>query len=252
MLLPRPHWLSWTWALRVIDLDLRLPGEQVGAGTVTWSAGGATTTVTSTGDALDVTGDVDAAAARFHLDLDATAVDAACDRAGLSQAVPRWVRRPRCADLWTFCAAYVCGGDPDSAPVRAIFEPAPTPDDMLSAGHDRLVAHGLKPSRADHLLGVARMFADEPAALTSSALLDLDADAAVARLARLPHIGKRRAVEIATGPLGHDDVPADLTPHRDRLVELLDHSWQDIQRVVAATTPYRGIATDSLRDAVAD
>ncbi|MGH3385738.1 MAG: hypothetical protein ACRDO1_14260 [Nocardioidaceae bacterium] len=252
MLLPRPHWLGWTWALRVIDLDLRLPGERVDGVTVAWSAGGRSTIVTCTGDMLEVTGDVDAAASRFHLDLDAAAVDEACDRSGLSPAVPRWVRRPRCADLWTFCAAYVCGGDPDSAPVRAVFDQDPTPDDLLSTGHDQLVAHGLKPSRADHLLGVATMFADEPSAFTSAALLALDADAAVARLARLPHIGKSRAVEIATGPLGHDDVPADLTPHRDRLVELLDLSWQEIQRVVAAMAPYRGIATDSLRDAVAD
>lgn len=115
LLLGRPGWLDWSWALRVLDQEIRLAGEEVRLvdGVVatpclladeplvfTVAAGGSHLAVRP---AAPVVGEF--VSRRFHLDLDEMALSAALGRSALYGvlAPDGWVRRPAAAALWPYC-----------------------------------------------------------------------------------------------------------------------------------------------------
>ena len=215
VLVDRPGWLEWPWVLRMLDQEVRVTGEEVrlAEGTVATPCLMAdeplVVTVRGGGSHLAVTPSAPApgefVAGRFHLGLDATAVDAALAKSTLVRLFERdgWVRRPAAAMLWSYCLVFLCGGDPDAPPVRRMFaelgRPAghlrlpPDPADLLTAGDDRIVGFGVAAHRAANVVGLARAFAARPDRYDEATLRALPGDEAIARLAELPHIGSTRA-----------------------------------------------------------
>ncbi len=278
ILIDRPGWLDWSWALSVLDQEVRLPGEEVRAddGLIATpcllSSKGddrpVAVTVRSSGPGLAVTPARPALAAwvtrRFHLDLDTEAVGAALARTGLfdTEGPVRWVRRPAAAGLWPFCLAYLCGGDPDAAPVRRLLadlgRPAgtlrllPEPADLLTAGAGRLAGYGLAAHRVAHVLGLAQAFAANPDRYDEAVLLGLPAGQAVARIAKLPHIGATRARLICAVALGHDDVLPDLSRRGEQLHRALGVSWSRLTDMAREAAPYRSLLGDTLTELIAD
>ncbi len=274
ILIDRPGWLDWSWALSVLDQEVRLPGEEVRAadGLIATPCllgdQPVPVTVRSRGPGLAVTPAQPALAGqvsgRFHLELDPEAVSVALARTGLfaDGAPVRWVRRPAAAGLWPFCLAYLCGGDPDAAPVRRLLaglgRPAgtlrllPEPADLLTAGADRLAGYGLAAHRAGHVLGLAQAFAANPDRYDESVLLGLPARQAVARITELPHIGASRARLICGTALGHDDVLPDLSRRGEQLYRTLGVTWSRLQSMARAAAPYRSVLGDTLAELIAD
>ena len=121
LLFDRPGWLDWPWALRVLDQEVRVAGEEVrpaeGKVATACLVAGEPLVVTVTGGASQLTVKPSAPAAgefvvrRLHLDLDETAVDAALEKSTLAGLFERdgWVRRPAAAMLWSYCMVFLCG-----------------------------------------------------------------------------------------------------------------------------------------------
>jgi 3-methyladenine DNA glycosylase/8-oxoguanine DNA glycosylase len=271
-----PDWFDWQLALKIIDRELRVPGETINL------AGGRIVTPCRLADVpallaleadvlsggarwLEVRPPTEAAAQhavdRFHLDLDAQAVSAALDRTGLPLPDKGWLRRPAAAALWPYLLCYLAGGDPDSQQVTLLFGElgsriglltlAPEPADILGAGEGRLTSYGIAPHRAANVLGLAQVFATRPEYYDEVTLRQLPANEAVARLAKLPHIGKARAAEIASGPLGHDDVLPDLSRRAEQLRRTLGLSWAEVLASAERAAPYRSVLGDTLAQALA-
>ena len=95
LLVDRPGWLDWAWALRVLDQEVRVTGEEVRPAeglvataclvaeeplVVTVTGGGGHLAVTPPAPAL-----VEFVTRRFHLDLDERAVDRALERSTLAR-----------------------------------------------------------------------------------------------------------------------------------------------------------------------
>ena len=274
LLIGRPGWLDWSWALRVLDQEVRLVGEEVRLAdgvvatpylladeplVVTVTAGGSHLAVKP---AAPVLGEF--VTRRFHLDLDETAVSAALGGSALAGVVPPdgWVRRPAAAALWPYCLIFLCGGDPDAHPVRRIFAelggPAghlqvpPEPGDLLSAGDHRLGAYGLAPHRVANVIGLARAFMARPERYDEIALRALPAGEAIARLAELPHIGATRARAISSTALGHDDVLPDLSRQDEQLRRRLGLGWSQVRADARRAAPYRSILGDTLLALLSD
>jgi hypothetical protein len=274
LLVDRPGWLDWPWALRVLDQEVRLTGEEVrpAEGMVTTACLVADepviVSVTGTGSHLTVTPPGPAlgefVARRFHLDLDETAVAAALDRSTLAGLFQRdgWVRRPAAAMLWSYCLAFLCGGDPDAPPVRRMFAELgrpvghlrlpPDPADLLDAGDHRIVGFGLAPHRAANVIGLARAFAAKPDRYDEVMLRALSGDEAIARVAELPHIGPTRARAISSTAVGHDDVLPDLARQDEQLRSRLGLGWSQIRAAARHAAPYRSVLGDTLLELLAD
>jgi hypothetical protein len=270
LLLDRPGWLDWDWALSVLDQEVRLTGEEVSPAEGVISTAylesdkPLVATVTADRSQLAVTPSAPALGGhvtrRFHLDLDESAVSAALDRSGLHSVLEPhgWVRRPAAAALWSYCLIFLCGADPDAPPVRQLFaelgRPAghlrlpPDPADLLAAGDQRLIACGIAPHRVANVLGLARAFAATPDRYDEVTLRALPADAAIARVAELPHIGPVRARAIASTALGHDDVLPDLSRQHERLHRRWGLHWPQVRASARRATPYRSILGDTLLD----
>ena len=274
LLVSRPGWLDWRWALTVLDQEVRLTGEDVEptAGVIVSPCLLAdqplVVTVTAGEAGLEVLPGVPALGGlvtrRFHLDLDRAAVSAALD----SSALPRmpeadgWVRRPAAAALWPYCLIFLCGGDPGDAAVRQMFaelgrpagrlQVAPDAADLLTAGDQRLIAYGMAPHRAANVLGLARAFATRPGRYDEAALLALPADQAIARVAELPHIGPTRARAIASTALGHDDVLPDLGRRDEQMRRKLGLSWAQVRASARRAAPYRSVLGDTLLELLSD
>lgn len=268
LLLDRPGWLDWSWALTVLDQEVRLAGEDVRPAegviatplllsdkplVVTVTAGGSHLVVMPSEPALG-----EFVTRRFHLDLDETAVSAALDRITLPGVLEPdgWVRRPAAAALWSYCLIFLCGGDPGAAPVRRMvaelgrlaghLQIPPEPADLLTAGEQRLIAYGVAAHRVANVLGLARAFATRPERYDEIALRSLPADEAIARVAELPHIGVTRSRAICTTALGHDDVLPDLARHDEQLRRMLGLSWPQVRANARRAAPYRSILGDML------
>ena len=214
LLVDRPGWLDWPWALRVLDREVRVTGEEVrpaeGMVATACLVADEPVVITVTGGESQLTVKPSApapgefVARRFHLDLDETAVDVALEKSTFAGLFERdgWVRRPAAAMLWSYCLVFLCGGDPDASPVQRIFaelgRPAghlrlpPDPADLLTAGERRIVGYGVAPHRAANVVGLARAFAANPDRYDEVALRALPGDEAIARVAELPHIGATR------------------------------------------------------------
>jgi 3-methyladenine DNA glycosylase/8-oxoguanine DNA glycosylase len=274
LLVDRPGWLDWPWALRVLDQEVRVAGEEVrpAGGTVatpylvadeplavTVSGGGSHLTVTPSAPALG-----EFVARRFHLDLDETDVAGSLDKTTLSGLFERdgWVRRPAAATLWSYCLVFLCGGDPDAPPVRRMFaelgRPAghlrlpPDPADLLTAGDHRIVGYGVAAHRAANVAGLARAFAASPDRYDEVTLRALPGDEAIARVAELPHIGPTRARAIASTALGHDDVLPDLARQDEQLRSRLGLGWTQIRAAARRAVPYRSVLGDTVLELLSD
>ena len=274
LLVDRPGWLDWSWALRVLDQEVRLTGEEVrpAAGMVTTACLVAdeplVVSVTGTGSHLTVTPPgpalADFVVRRFHLDLDQTAVAAALDASTLAGLFERdgWVRRPAAAMLWPYCLAFLCGGDPDAPPVRRMFAELgrpvghlrlpPDPADLLEAGDHRIAGFGLAPHRAANVIGLARAFAAQPDRYDEVTLRALAGDEAIARVAELPHIGPTRARAISSTAVGHDDVLPDLARQDEQLRSRLGLGWSQIRAAARHAAPYRSVLGDTLLELLSD
>jgi 3-methyladenine DNA glycosylase/8-oxoguanine DNA glycosylase len=274
MLVDCPGWFDWRWALRMLDQEVRVAGEDVrpAEGKLATPCLVAdeplVVTVTSDGDRLAVTparavlGEL--VTRRFHLDLDEAAVSAALDKARLSGLPDHagWVRRPAAVTLWSYCLVFLCGGDPDAVAVRRLFAELgqdasnlklpPDPADLLTAGEHRIVSFGVAPRRAANVVGLARAFAAIPDRFDEITLRALPADVAIARIAELPHIGSTRARVICGGALGHEDVLPNLARHEDQLRRRLDQGWPQIQAAARHAAPYRSILGDTLLNLLSD
>ena len=122
LLVDRPGWLDWPWALRVLDQEVRVTGEEVrpAEGMVATACLVAeeplVVTATGRGGHLAVTPPAPAlgefVTRRFHLDLDENAVDTALEKSTLAGLLERdgWVRRPAAAMFWSYCLVFLCGG----------------------------------------------------------------------------------------------------------------------------------------------
>jgi 3-methyladenine DNA glycosylase/8-oxoguanine DNA glycosylase len=274
LLVDRPGWLDWPWVLRVLDQEVRVTGEEVrlAEGTVATACLVAdeplVVTVTGGGGHLAVTPPAPAlgelVTRRFHLDLDASAVDTALGKSTLARLFERdgWVRRPAAATLWSYCLVFLCGGDPDAPPVRRAFaelgRPAgrlrlpPDPADVLTAGDHRIVSYGVAPHRAANVTGLARAFAARPDRYDEVTLRALPGDEAIARVAELPHIGPTRARAISSTALGHDDVLPDLARQDEGLRDRLGLGWSQIRAAARHAVPYRSILGDTLLELLSD
>lgn len=295
LMISRPGWLDWSWALNVLAREVRLTGEDVrlADGVVATpyllADGPLAVTVGADGPHLAVTPSApwlgELVACRFHLGLDEAAVSGALSRSELPGGIGAagWVRRPAAAALWSYCLIFLCGGDPDAAPVRQIFaelgrpaDPlaagraasgraatagqadagqlriAPEPADLLTAGDRRLISCGVAPHRAANVLSLARAFAARPDRYDEVSLRALPGEQAVARLAELPHIGATRSREIASTALGHDDVLPDLARRGEQLRRKLGLSWSQVRASAPRTAPYRSILGDTLLDLLSD
>jgi len=272
-----PGWLDWTWALSVLESEVLVTGEVVNraAGTLITSCAPddepvAVTVRKADGRLLVTPGDaavVRAVVRRFHLDLDRQAVEQALD-ASLPRFVPArtadagWVRRPAAAGLWPYCLIFLSGGNPWSESISRIFADlgakagplrvAPRPDDILTAGHEKLGGYGIAGHRVGNMLGLASAFATRPGRYDEETLRALPGDVAVKRLGELPHIGTRRARAIASTALGHDDVLPDLSRHDDRLRQVLGSDWPRVRAAARLASPYRSVVGDTLLDLVTD
>jgi 3-methyladenine DNA glycosylase/8-oxoguanine DNA glycosylase len=274
LLVGRPGWLDWSWALSVLDQEVRLTGEEVRP------AGGVlatpclladrplVVTVTAAGSQLAVMPSApelgELVTRRFHLDLDEAAVSAALDRSTLAGVLEPngWVRRPAAAALWPYCLVFLCGGDPDAPAVRQMFaelgQPAghlqipPDPADLLTAGDDRLISYGVAPHRVANVLGLARAFAATPDRYDEMVLRALPADEAIARVAELPHIGATRARVISSTALGHDDVLPDLARQDGQIRASLGLGWSEVRAGARRAAPYRSILGDTLLELLSD
>ena len=269
-----PGWLDWPWALRVLDQEVRVTGEEVrpGEGMVAAACLVAgepvVVTVTGGGGHLAVTPPVpvlgEFVTARFHLDLDENAVGTALGKTALAGSFGRdgWVRRPAAAMLWSYCLVFLCGGDPDAPSVRRVFaelgRPAgrlwwpPDPADLLTAGEHRIVSYGVAPHRAANVAGLARAFAARPDRYDEVTLRALPGDEAIARVAELPHIGPTRARVISSTALGHDDVLPDLARQDEALRSRLGLGWSQIRAAARHAVPYRSILGDTLLELLSD
>lgn len=239
LLVDRPGWLDWAWALRVLDQEVRVTGEEVrpAEGTVATACLVAeeplVVTVTGGGGHLAVTPPAPAlgefVSRRFRLDLDENAVDTALEKSTLSRLFERdgWVRRPAAAMLWSYCLVFLCGGDPDALSVRRMFaelgRPAgrlqlpPDPSDLLTAGDHRIVGYGVAPHRAANVVSLARAFAARPDKYDEVTLRALPGDEATARVAELPHIfGGNLLREIITAWLNFGVILDHGTQHQER------------------------------------
>ncbi len=274
LLVDRPGWLDWSWALKVLDQEVRLAGEEVRLaegmiGTPCLLADGPlVVTVTAAGSQLAVTPGTPELGAmvarRFHLELDEAAVSAALDASTLPDLVEPdgWLRRPAAAALWSYCVIFLCGGDPDAPAVRRMFSElgrpaghlrfAPDPADLLTAGDDTITGYGVAPHRAANVLGLARAFAARPDRYDEITLRALPADEAIARVAELPHIGSTRARAISSTALGHDDVLPDLARQDEQLRRRLGLGWSQIRAAARRAAPYRSILGDTLLEFLSD
>lgn len=274
VLVARPGWLDWPWALRVLDREVRVAGEEVrpaeGMVATAYLLADEPVVITVTGGESQLTvqpsapAPVESVACRFHLDLDETAVDAALDRSTLAGLFERdgWVRRPASAMLWSYCLVFLCGGDPDAPPVRQLFaelgRPAgqlrlpPDPADVLTAGDRRIVGYGVAPHRAANVIGLARAFAAQPDRYDETTLRALPGDEAIARIAELPHIGPTRARTISSTALGHDDVLPDLARQDEQLRSRLGLGWSQIRAAARHAAPYRSVLGDTLLELLSD
>jgi 3-methyladenine DNA glycosylase/8-oxoguanine DNA glycosylase len=274
LLVDRPGWLDWGWALRVLDQEVRLVGEEVrpAEGIVVTPCVVAdepvVVTVIGQGSHLAVTPSSpvqgEFVARRFHLDLAETAVSAALDRSTLAGLLERdgWVRRPAAATLWSYCLIFLCGGDPDAPAVRRMFaelgrqaghlQLAPDPADLLTAGDHRLIGYGVAPHRAANVIALARAFAARPDRYDEITLRALPGDEAVARMSELPHIGSTRARAISSTALGHDDVLPDLARQDEQLRRRLGLGWSQIRAAAGRAAPYRSILGDTLLELLSD
>ena len=278
LLVDRPGWLDWGWALRVLDQEVRLTGEEVRP--AEGPAGGMVVTPCLVADEpliVTVTGTASQLAVmpsapvlgefvvrRFHLDLDVTAVFTALERTALAGLLERdsWVRRPAAAALWPYCLIFLCGGDPDAAAVRRLFaelgRPAghlqlpPDPVDLLAAADHRIVGYGVAPHRAANVVALARAFAASPDRYDEITLRALPAEQAIARLAELPHIGATRARAICSTALGHEDVLPDLARHDEQLRRTLGLGWPQVRAAARRAAPYRSILGDTLLELASD
>ena len=264
LLIARPGWLDWSWALSVVDREVRVAGEEVrpadGAIATPYllADGPLVVTVRARGGQLAVTPSIPAlgeiVTRRFHLDLDEEAVLVALDRAGLPgvRGPGSWVRRPAASALWSYCLIFLCGGNPDARPVSRIFaelgdasghlQIPPEPGALLTAGEHRLIAYGISPHRAANVLGLARAFATKPESYDEVALRTLPAAEAVARIAKLPHIGPTRARTIASTALGHDDVLPDLARQDQQMRRRLRRDWSQLRSSARLAAPFRSIS----------
>jgi len=266
-----PDWFDWTWALaRILD-DAPLPNErvQVAQGCLTTASGGHAELVAARscggGRALTVSPGGDEAASflarRFHLCLDAAAVEGALGATGIERLdSTRWCRRPAAAGLWPFTFVYLSGLPAHSEAMVTLFRdlggavgglPCPPPSaTVLEAGRARLASYGVAAHRADNLLALAKAFAQAPERYDDGALRALPADQALARLSELPHIGATRARAIATSALGHDDVLADLSRLDERLRLAVGLGWSQIRARAEAARPYRSVVGDTLLERI--
>lgn len=274
LLVDRPGWLDWGWALRVLDQEVRLPGEEVRPAdgviatpylladeplVVSIQAAGSHLAVRPLAPALG-----EFVTRRFHLDLDEMAVAVALGRSGLPGVLEPdgWVRRPAAAAFWAYCLVFLCGGDPDAPAVRQMFAElgrpaghlriAPDPADLLTAGEPRLLTYGIAPRRVANVLGLAQAFAARPDRYDEITLRALPADEVIARIAELPHIGATRARAIASGPLGHDDVLPDLARQDEQLRRKLGLAWSQVRAGARAAAPYRSILGDTLLELLSE
>lgn len=264
LLVDRPGWLDWAWALRVLDQEVRLAGEEVrpaeGVIATPWLVADEplVVTVTAAGSQLAVTPSMpglgELVARRFHLGLDEVAVSAALDSSRLPGLLEPdgWLRRPAAAALWPYCLVFLCGGDPDAPAVRRMFgelgrpagqlQLAPDPADLLTAGEERITGYGVAPHRAANVAGLARAFAARPDRYDEITLRMLPAGEAIARVAELPHIGSARAKAISSTALGHDDVLPDLARQDEQLRRRLGFGWSQIRAAALRAAPYRTAA----------
>jgi 3-methyladenine DNA glycosylase/8-oxoguanine DNA glycosylase len=274
LLVDRPGWLDWGWALRVLKQEVRLVGEEVhpADGMVVTPCLVAddplVVTVTGSGSQLAVTPAAplvgEFVVRRFHLDLDEAAVSTALERSTLAGLLEQagWVRRPAAAALWPYCLIFLCGGDPDAPAVRRIFaelgrpvghlQLPPDPADLLTAADNRIVGYGVAPHRAANVVALARAFAASPERYDEITLRALPAQQAIARLAELPHIGPTRARVICSTALGHDDVLPDLARHDEQLRRTLGLGWRQIRAAARRAAPYRSILGDTLLELASD
>ena len=274
LLIDRPGWLGWAWALRVLNQEVRVPGEAVdaGAGAITTpyllADGPQTVTVTAAGRQLAVTpaasGLDELVIRRFHLDLDEAAVSAALDSSGLGGLAENasWVRRPAAAALWSYCLMFLCGGDPDAPPVLRLWsglgrsagqlQLPPDAADLLTAGDERITGYGIAPHRAANVIALARAFAATPDRYDEDTLRALPADQAIARIAELPHIGSTRARLIASAAAGHDDVLPELARQDEQLRGKLGLGWADVKGAAGRAAPYRSVLGDTLLELLSD
>jgi hypothetical protein len=263
LLIERPGWLDWAWALRVLDQEVRVPGEAVdpGAGVITTpyllADRPLTVNVTSAGNQLAVTpplpGLGELVSRRFHIDLDEAAVSAALDGSGLRGLAENggWVRRPAAAALWSYCLMFLCGGDPDATPVLRMWSELgrsawrsqlpPEAADVLTAGDQRIAGYGIAPHRTANILALARAFAATPDRYDEGTLRALPADQAIARIAELPHIGSTRARLIASAAADHDDVLPDLARQDEQLRAKLGLAWAELKSAASRAAPYRSV-----------
>jgi 3-methyladenine DNA glycosylase/8-oxoguanine DNA glycosylase len=173
-----------------------------------------------------------------------------------------WVRRPAAAGLWPFCLVFLSGGNPWSESARGIFtdlghkagpvQVAPRPDDILAAGHERLAGYGIAGHRVGNMLALASAFATRPGRYEEESLRALPAADVIERLGELPHIGAKRARDIASTALGHDDVLPDLSRQNERLRRELGIGWSQVRAAARRATPYRSVLGDTLLELVAD
>jgi hypothetical protein len=274
LLVGRPDWLDWGWALRVLDQEVRLAGEEVrpadgviatpyllpdGPLVISVRAAGSHLAVTPSTPALG-----ELVIRRFHLDLDEMAVSAAlglCMLPGVLEP-DGWVRRPAAAAFWPYCLVFLCGGDPGAPPVAKMFaelgrpaghlQIAPDPADLLTAGEHRLLGFGIAPHRVANVLGLARAFVAGPDRYDEVTLRALPADEVIARVAELPHIGAARARAIASGALGHDDVLPDFARQDEQLRRRLGLGWSQVRAGARAAAPYRSILGDTLLELLSE
>ena len=274
LLVDQPGWLDWDWALRVLDHEVRLVGEDVrpaegSVATACWlTHDPLVITVTGPERQLAMSPAADAVsefvASRFHLDLDESAVSAALERSGLTGLPdrPGWARRPAAGSLWSYCLTFLSGGDPDAPAVRRMFAELgrpvgdlwlpPEPADLLTAGEHRITGWGVAPHRAANVVGLAGAFAARPDRYDEVALRALPANEAVARIAELPHIGPTRARAIASTALGHDDVLPDLARQDEQLRRKVGQGWAQVRAAAIRAAPYRSFLGDTLLELLSE
>lgn len=267
-----PSWLEWARSLELLHEHSRVPGEVVDLSgqTVVWctmhGCSPVTVGVTAVAGALQIETNgeedvvVETVLRRFHLGADAADIEAALDRTQLGLRAEELVRRPAAVSTWDYCLMYLCGGDPDATATTQLFtalgtvgqegnvRTAPRPAAVLRAGESGLRQFGIKPGRVVQLLALAAVFTERQGEYDAAVLRTLDADEAVDRIAELPHIGAKRARELTSTAVGHDDVTYEPWGVAAALEDQQGMPWRAATERLDQAAPWRSWACDTLAD----